>query len=632
MRARRAVALGVLLGCVLSVLVFQPAHAQTVGERVGEDYRPYASHEEAYVEIPETVNGVNACVSWGIPKLALGNGGHAFWGEPGLCGTGHLVVYPKTTPFTLNAFMWRATGQIGCRVEVFTFNAATGQKGSSLGTRDQTMYSGDTQNAGKTMSYSWNLPGQSPTTAYLIEMRVLHNTTGDQCGVYATGSTMYEPASWQEPAADEFVPQLACGRTLENIGDGQWLAHTEVHLRNPPKHPLTLDTEGFWKVSWDSTFEYQGSRAIIPLPPGAQPDDTLLAMYTMTRELSTRVGWSPEMGDTGDWVYIDPTVPDPPPHMGAWINPLDMSGWVWVGKAMRHDYDKTMELGAEESVPSAGFWFDTDGDGVGDQLNGEALSYNVQQVKGFCTMSVSPATQHTDPSVVVIILPDHPDDTDPPTMADPPPPLTDSGSVCGGGSLWNPVTWAKSVFCKLGDIWDVLGELLGGVIGLLEELLAWLAERFGSLSFDWVGDLVPEWEAKFPLSVVTEARDALGVLHGALEDGVNGGGSGIGGTAVAGCGPMIDPNLDSRASFLNGLPGGDVAGKLDGFKWSLPTPTSCAHQSAEAQQLADLHGARGPIRAFLTVALYAGFFVKVASSFGPKRNGLEPDPVAAGAR
>lgn len=391
---------------------------------------------------------------------------------------------------------------------------------------------------------------------------------GSQYGYPAEGGTC---GTTPDPTA--FAPHLSCGRTMRDMGNGQWFADVEAIVRNPD--PEATDT-GHWKVSWtDET--YTGRTATIPLPPGASTEENLWVSYWNTRTTDEVIGWS-QAQETGSEWYDGMEVHSGTPFVhslpGAWLLQGLLGG-----------------DGEPETVGAGWMAFDVDGDGVvGDVIPSQPIT-QVKKATAVCTVRVSPVTMNTDPDVVIINMPAHPDDGEPATGTPPPPGSVDGDAACGGGSWWNPVTWAKSVFCKLGDLWS-----------LLRELLDWLMDQLGDFTIPGISGLPTEWSNKFPLSVVTEAVSAFGAIDTALD-------SGMGDS----CGPTFDPDV----SALTG-------GVEDTIEVSLPSPNAECNQSEFATQAADLGGYRTPLRSFFVVVLWAGFFVKVAHSIGPGRSGIEP--------
>lgn len=411
----------------------------------------------------------------------------------------------------------------------------------------------------------------------------------DTCGVDKLEFATYHPDDMLGPPPDPtaFAPQLSCGRTMRDMGNDQWFADVEAIVRNPD--PQAEDT-GHWKVSW-SDDTYAGANATIPLPAGATTNDNLWVSYWNTRTTDEFIGWSQQQETGMEWLE-GPELHDGTPFLhtlpGAWL----------IADLIGADGEVT-------NVGSGYVGFDVNGDGVVGDIVPAQPQTTVKAATAICTVRVSPVTMHTDPDVVIINMPAHPDDTEPGSTDTPPPPGSeDPGTTCGGGTWWNPINWAKSIFCKLGDVVGAIADLL---LGLLDGL----ADLFIPDDFSFVDGLRVEWESKFPLSVITDATSLGDGLHDRIDGGING----------SPC-SSIDPNMDGAVTHESGA-------ALDAFKFTLPSPTGACGEDASTIKAANLVGWRPPLRAFLGIFVWLAFFVRVVTSFGPQRTGLEPDPEEA---
>lgn len=394
------------------------------------------------------------------------------------------------------------------------------------------------------------------------------------------------PAALPSSEASAFAPRLACGRTLTDVGNGQWFANAKRVVRNPGQGS---DSAGYWKASWEPGVEYPGANATIPLPPDASTSKSYYVTHFMERTVALPVGWTlPER--TGSTETVNYEV------QGGILIPG--VSWLFGWK------DDAVEAGVNNGAVGSGtVSFDIEDDGYGDPWPVPSLAMAVAKIRATCTIRVSPlaAAVDNDPDVIVIDIENNDNDVtiNPPTPEDPyggPTGGSEGGGsgsgdngTCGGGSLWNPVTWAKSLWCRMTD-----------VAGAVKDLLV------GEAALGFIGGLAAGWLAKFPLSVISEVVDAFGQTRTALEAGMD-----------SSCGPTFTPDL-SGLDLWGRDPG-------DAFRVALPSPNASCPQSEWSHQAADLGGFRVPLRGFFTVLLWGAFLVRVAHSIGPGRSDISPE-------
>lgn len=305
--------------------------------------------------------------------------------------------------------------------------------------------------------------------------------TGDSSSVWPVGSTC-----GAEPQPAPVVPQLACGRTMRDLGGGQWVADVEAIVRNPATTGAYTDTAGSWRTSWDAG-HFLGKTTSIPLPAGAQPGEGRRATYTMAREYEVGTHW------------------DMPAAMAPRVTEetdLEVSYGVvlpitWAVEAIAR------RLGGEDI--DAG-----DVVGAGGTLTAEApdgsmpgvptIGTEIRRLWARCFVNIDPPESPEDAGTttwIIINLPDNPDDPNPPptTIEDfAPVPIADS--TCGGWS-WNPLNMAKNLGCFLEQLWqwflDLPQTIIGWVVPDLADVQAVIdtvrTKAEGKVPFSWIGAL-----------------------------------------------------------------------------------------------------------------------------------------------
>lgn len=325
-----------------------------------------------------------------------------------------------------------------------------------------------------------------------------------------------EPPEEDPPAS--YVPRVACGHSLRDMGAGRFFADVEAVVMDGQAG--AVDSDGGWYVSWDAEAFYPGRRATIPLPLDALERDRgeLQIMYSMTRYVEGNgtfsVGWTPEMDGTGAWVDIGP-------DWGPWGDgEFDFSrdimgeGWVWLGDALIGGATGGGSPGNYQGGPDNGrgfYVFDQNGDGDGEYLTLGATKYDVQSVKSGCGQEVDPVT-YGGPSVIVVPLPPHPTDPSPDDGVVPYPPGTEDGDEkCGSIWTWNPFDALGSIFCRLGGLLDI-GDGIADLLGWFLDLGDWLGDMFipdlGAVQ-DSLGEIQIATEARVPFTWFGEVQDAF---------------------------------------------------------------------------------------------------------------------------
>jgi hypothetical protein len=393
------------------------------------------------------------------------------------------------------------------------------------------------------------------------------------------------------------VPRLACGRTLRQVSDTQWIADVEAYVRNPSDDGNVTDSDGHWRVSWEPGVTYEGRRRSIPLPAEATSSDALYATYVMERVTTGgTIGLSSTQETAGEWVQTGPELPG---GLGGvvtfpiWLaDQVLNSRWTGIHDTEGQHHPEGAFGGAYEMIEN-------------DVPVVATASSDVKTVRAYCTVRVSPVTMGEDGGQTVVIIVDVPPGDDEPgdNFDDQDPDNDDGCSSDDSGIIGIVADVVEAIECGVGGLLDFLSDLfsIGGVI--------W--EFFKDLlipdNFDFLDDLQGSWSSRFPFSVIA---DAVGIAEG-LDDRIR---TGINGSPCT----SIDPGLDEA---LPGAPTG-----LDDLKLTLPSPTGECGEDASTRKAADLAGWRSPIRALLGVAIWGAFAVRVVTSIGPGRTGLEPEP------
>lgn len=600
MKRATAVALAFGLFASFMVLLPTPAGAQT-GQRTRalEDFTtaPYYVYKGA-----DTWNASN--VTYGAPGAFPGQTTPIMYTYSASARTGSFAVFASASTMTIKTFFYVNNGTADCywRLTPLTGFEPVAPFDTSATAPFHSMTSSVAGNKG---IHTATLP---TTPGHGYHLTWSHPNGTASCGITSISNVIH-PDDWDYvPQPAPAVPQLACGRTMRYVGDGQWYADVDVLVRNPATPPLE-DVYGTWRPSFNAAASFPGQRQTIPLPPGAKIGDGHTAKHTMRRDYPVDTRWSVASEQSGDLVE----------DTDDYLTPDDVVGGPVVGGPILRAVTMAAEWILNMDDPGGGTITAVDSDG-NSLPKLPTIDSDVASVYATCSVNIDPVPVEESGTTnwVVINITNNP--------ADPAAPPADAtgcptnytydvelqtclpGDTGGGGesgcndSAWYKFwDWPEKLVCLLENILGTLADLLG-------DLLAWLMERFGDFTLPGVDP--SEWTSKFPLSLISEAVGAVDATHDAISGGLS-----------SSCGPTLDPDLDSKIT----LPGAGSAAQLDTIKASLPSADPACGQSAQVRSFADLGGFRSPLRSFFTVALWAAFIVRAAHSIGPGRSGIEPD-------
>lgn len=531
---RRAAALSVVLGLVLSFSTgLSPAGAQTASVTRMEEFElapywvagPYTGESTAGFPL---FGPLPAEWSIGVAEWQFSGSGNTMTRRCATYCETSFTVIPDTTSVTVDWYGadtdTTSSGSTACELLVNQPRVNTVWTSVGYFNMNDTSWPPNPVN-GPDLAIN-GLQAGEPVT---MSLRNKGNNTGGAnllCGIERVGQVRDVVAPLFFPP----VPQLACGRTMYDLGGGQWAAEVTAMVRNPPVSTTNEDFPGSWRTSWDAG-QFHGITQTIPLPAGAAPGDGHEATYTMRRDYETGTVWRfPEVQKekvveeeilTGEEVVGGPVVG---PNLLVGIQMI--AEWIM-------SRDERQGGGSLQAVDESGAALSSN-DATGTKI--------VKSVYARCSINIDVPTtpEAAGPQWIILDLPDNPTDPSPPTDGGTPtPPPPDDGG-CRGGSWWNPVTWAKSVFCRIGDIVDWLG-------GLVDLLVDWLIPSD-------VGPRADAVEGDFTGSLAGKGIAAATTFGSDLEAAVN---------SPAGCGALF-PSLTELDSCITSDGGSGVRDTVAG--------------------------------------------------------------------
>jgi hypothetical protein len=399
------------------------------------------------------------------------------------------------------------------------------------------------------------------------------------------------------------LPEYRCGRTLRNVGGGQWFVDLEAFNVNPVNTGGVgggdfvgyADSGYLWNVSWsefdvganiDSQQTGVPSRNTIALPAlSTMPQGGWTATFYVTRE--TDVGRGGSYADLGPGAArnIDEDETGAGEEVKPWwVHPTVWALWTSLPASWRDGsrltpggivYDQTALYDGDHFLPPWVLRFDTM-TGGGDFDPATAAPW--QSVTATCTVTIDPLNPG--------------DDWTSGTTA--PPPGSGTGTttttVPGSTTTTRPAGTEGTQGedgsrndCSAG----FLGRLpvIGGFFDLTARLVCALKQLLVELFVpDDFGQLVSldEFGSKFPVSWVGEGVSGVNTLRSSIQ-------TGVGGSA---CGPVMN-----------------VPAPI-GMTVRLPSPPACGGSGSSVtagySEAYDVFGYRSAIRATLTAMLYLG--------------------------
>lgn len=445
----------------------------------------------------------------------------------------------------------------------------------------------------------------------------------DESGSSASGLRSKNFEATVGPQEHPPTPDYRCGRSIRNVGGGQYFVDLEAASLFPSWSDMALvvppgstsgpysDGEFAWRTSWGAnrqaiTFdEYLGGvvrsstpeRITLALPSLTEmPPGGWTATFFVTRTIPVAQpdsSFTPPPGVVV--VYADEDGPGPAPER-PWYAPKWADGplgelWAkyatseigqdglarWVWRRLNSHQDLPPQAVAVKDPggvfrTSAGAW---------------------REAIGTCTVNINP------------LEPEHPvtsSNTAPPaggTTATTTTTTTVPGTpttLPAGGDRTQGEDGTRND-CSAGFLGRV--PIIGGLFDATARLICALKQLLQELFVpdDW-GDLVnlDDYDGKFPMSWVGEGASGINTLKAQIN-------TGAGGSA---CGPQIDTpeplNLDVR----------------------FPSPAGCGGQGAGSSEAFNLFGYRTAIRATLTAFLYFGVvwrLIRLTPWMGSKDDG-----------
>lgn len=388
--------------------------------------------------------------------------------------------------------------------------------------------------------------------------------------------------------------QYACGRTLRDVGGGQWFANVEaVGPLNPPSNEWTTqDVADFsgWEVEWSQQDGPRGQKEhTVALPAlSTMPYGGWRAEWVAKRQVSA-TGGKKAVFDPADHyeVLVDHDRDDLTPGQ-QWFLPNKHNRtydkvWQEMDRIRRFEIETGRPFEAEDYYLWAfGGGIRVTTVGGGDWSTGQEL----ETMTSRCVVWLDPSRPDATGPGTSDGKPPGPGETAPPapTPGESGDPGTGGGDDCGNRSVWsilNPLNIGRTLGCVLRALF-------------IPDDLVW-ADAFDPL------------QGKFPFSLFSDVAAVTGAMGTGLTSGRD---------ASLVCGPEMD------LRFLGAkMPGADRTTDEEYLRFRLPTPTEsgCPAMVGDSRSdfdrdVGDVLGYRVWLKAFGYLALIVAAFHRFMNS------------------
>lgn len=464
-------------------------------------------------------------------------------------------------------------------------------------------------------SYDESLDGSTGVNGEntTIGVGIYHGNQSGAGGLVISGLS----AHVAPPGAAINSPYYACGRTIRDVGGGQFFVDLEAaNLTDEAVDSLTAVDRGHeWRTSWGvarptPTAATSESTLTLALPPLSEmPEGGWTATFYVWRDRLVDTGrFDSEQFSGGDFERYDADGPGAEPTL-----------WWWVPTEVHEVFNRLPAHWKGEIVGESYLWDESDGDrdhwlaemGVGVidsnvQVNGgDFPGFNggdFDSLRGTCTVTINPArpgdgsAQGTTGPAPVNICPSGGTTTT--TIAACSTvvttiPKSDPGTQGQDGEKQDCSAGFLGRIPLIGGAFDLTARLVCALKQILVELF--IPDDLGAM-FD-----LGEYSTRFPASWVSEGTESVTSLQGSIS------------TAAGGsvCGPVM--NLPQPMSMTVRFPGPAGCG-----------PTAAGASASNDSAAFNLHGYRGGIRALLKLFLYLGVtwrLIRLAPWAGDKDDG-----------